>query len=81
VPTAISEVIYLRTAGEAHLAFPRTDPLRAAWLADFAYGDRFTAKEFFDRCGWVYMPQYFTPKEPSMLKPQPADPPASARAP
>jgi hypothetical protein len=74
-PAAISEVIYLRTAGQAHLAFPATDPLRAPWMTDFVYGDQFTAKEFFDRCGWRFMPQYFTQQKPGMFEQPPAAPP------
>jgi hypothetical protein len=71
-PGAISEMVYLRTAGAAHFVFVPVDPLRAAWMTDFVYGEQFTAKEFLDRCGWRYLPQYFTPKEPGLFEPQAA---------
>jgi hypothetical protein len=73
VPGAISEMVYLRTAGEAHFSFASWDPLRAAWMTDFAYGDQVTAKEFLDRCGWRFMPQYFTAKRPGMFESQQLD--------
>lgn len=55
-PSAISEMVYLRTAGQAHLAFPRGDSLHALWLTGFIYRDDFTAVEFLNRCGWDLAP-------------------------
>jgi hypothetical protein len=69
VPTAISEIVYLRTAGEAHRAFASWDPLVQEWVVDFARGDRLTAQQFFDRCGWKYLPQYFATRESFVLRP------------
>ncbi len=81
-PTAISEVIYLRTAGHAHFAYSARDPLRDPWLTDFARGDQFTAAEFLERCGWRFLPQYFIVREPEALKPVvPDTSPAASPAP
>jgi hypothetical protein len=68
-PTAISEAVYLRTAGRFHQQFVSMDPMRAGRPSDFSWTDRVTAVQFFDLGEWKYRPQYFTVQQPSVIRP------------
>jgi hypothetical protein len=68
LPGAVSETVYLQTAARAHRAFPVTDPLRAPWMVEFGTTDQVTAVDYFNFCGWKFLPQYFTARRPAMLR-------------
>lgn len=69
VPTALSEVRYVETAGAAYHALPVTDSLRARWVMTFATRTDYTAAEFLGICGWQFEPQYFSKELPRLSKP------------
>lgn len=68
LPSAVSEAVYQRQGGTAHLAFPRSDPLGARWMKTFAVRNDYTASEFFEICGWEYVQQYFSIQKPRLVK-------------
>ena len=60
LPTAISEIFYHIEDGRAHKLADRRDPLIIGWYKTFAQSPDIGVSEFFDICGWHYLPQYFT---------------------
>ena len=66
LPTAATEVSFHATRGQAHLALPQRDPQRQIWTYTFADHDRYSAREFFDRCGWRFRSQYFSDSAPPL---------------
>ncbi|HEY1090663.1 MAG TPA: hypothetical protein VGE47_06200, partial [Burkholderiaceae bacterium] len=67
LPSVVSEVTYLRQGAAAHQAYAKPDPLSAPWMRLVARERRYTAAQFFDLCGWQYLPQYFAPHRPVVL--------------
>lgn len=69
LPTTVSEIVYLRTAGRAHSAIIETaDPLRLRWMRTFATRTDYSIDELFNTCGWQYLNQYFANRRPWMLR-------------
>lgn len=58
--TAIGEAVFLGQAGHAHRALPEGDPLHERLYTTFVHSDRVSLEQFFDTCGWEYVPQYFS---------------------
>jgi hypothetical protein len=68
-PAAVSEAIYIRTGARAHAAFDSRDPLGEEWIrAGAATKTTYSVREFFELCGWGYLPQYFSKEQPRMLR-------------
>lgn len=68
-PAAVSEAIYIRTGARAHAAFDSRDPLGAEWIrAGAATKTTYSVQEFFELCGWGYLPQYFSKEQPRLLR-------------
>jgi hypothetical protein len=59
--TTLGEVAFLVTHGEAHRALSPEDPLNRKSTTIFALSERIDVHEFFEICGWHYLPQYFEP--------------------
>lgn len=57
--TSINEAVYQRQAGAAHAGQAESDALHKPYLLGFAYESQISVKEFFDTCGWGFLPQYF----------------------
>ena len=68
LPTTVGEVSYHLSHGQAHAAMPPGDPLGASWYSTFATTHQVTMREFFEVCGWRWLPQYFTPTKPPTLR-------------
>lgn len=68
LPTAMSEVVYQITDGSAHSRLDHKDPLTQGWFKTFAQSPQINVNEFFDICGWHYLPQYFTYQTPAGIK-------------
>jgi hypothetical protein len=64
VPTAASEAVYHFEDGSAHTRIRRGDPLSKKWYRAFAASTHIDAQQFFEICGWNYLPQYFTHRTP-----------------
>lgn len=67
-PTAVSEAIYIRTGGLAHAAFDSRDPLGKKWIRTAATRTTYDVHEFFEICGWEFLPQYFSRERPHLLR-------------
>ncbi|MDP9965969.1 hypothetical protein J2W37_003696 [Variovorax paradoxus] len=67
-PAAVSEAIYIRTGGRAHAAFDANDPLGQKWTHTAATKTTYSVQEFFELCGWEYLPQYFSKAQPRLLR-------------
>jgi hypothetical protein len=68
LPTTISEVAFHLSGGSAHRRLGDRDPLNRPWYTTFAETSDITAKQFFEICGWRFYPQYFTPKQPRIVR-------------
>lgn len=68
LPTAISEVAFHVSGGSAHRRLDDHDPLKRPWYTTFADSHDVTAKQFFEICGWRFYPQYFTAKQPRIVR-------------
>jgi len=60
VPTVTSEVAYHVQRGAAYQRLAPDDPMDEPWVKVFAKGEQIGLQEFFDTCGWRYVPQYFS---------------------
>ncbi|BEP59452.1 hypothetical protein GmRootV213_00060 [Variovorax sp. V213] len=68
-PAAVSEAIYIRTGARAHEAFDSRDPLGEKWIRTAAAAKKpYSVQEFFELCGWGYLPQYFSKGQPWPLR-------------
>ena len=70
IPTAISEAVYVRESGHAHVAIAdESDPLYGKpWVRTFTQRTDYSAKAFLDISGWRFLNQYFTPVKPAILR-------------
>ncbi len=59
-PTAWGEASFHLEGGARHRALPPSDPLATRAYTVWATRTTYSAKEFFDICGWNWRPQYFT---------------------
>jgi len=62
--TAIGEVGFHANAGADHRRLPVNDYLRAKPFSDYAEKSSYGIREFLDRCGWEFQPQYFSNSKP-----------------
>lgn len=67
-PAAVSEALYVRTGARAHLALGPNDPLGQKWIRTVATKTTYSAQEFFELCGWEFLPQYFSKRKPRLLR-------------
>ena len=59
-PTAWGEATFHFEGGSRHRTLPPSDPLSSPSYTVWATRTTYSAKEFFDICGWKWRPQYFT---------------------
>jgi hypothetical protein len=63
-PTVWGEASFHVEAGSRHAALPARDPLRAPSYTVWAQRTTYSAREFFEICGWQWYPQYFATTTP-----------------
>jgi len=68
LPTTLSEVVYHASNGAGQKIVDQSKPLRERWASHFSRNGEIHAADFFDECGWDYVPQYFTSSKPRILK-------------
>ncbi|TJZ77403.1 hypothetical protein [Chitiniphilus eburneus] len=68
LPTSINEIGYFINSGNSHRRLPQFDPLSEQAAALFATDTRYSAADFFQICGWKFLPQYFITEKPRLLK-------------
>lgn len=59
LPTSLNEALYHLNGGAAHRALPIDDVMRNPSRVAFSERSEVSVPEFFDACGWRYLPQYF----------------------
>jgi hypothetical protein len=64
-PTVWGEASFHWENGARHKALPASDPLAAPFYTVWAKRTNYTAQEFFETCGWIWLRQYFTSSPPS----------------
>lgn len=68
VPTVGSEIAYHVQRGAAYQRLAPEDPMDEPWARVFATGEQIGLQEFFDTCGWRYVPQYFSSDPARVLR-------------
>ncbi|MCE4555518.1 hypothetical protein [Pelomonas cellulosilytica] len=63
-PTTWGEIGFHVEGGARHRALPARDPMAAPYYTVWATRTTYTAQEFFEICGWMWRPQYFTTTPP-----------------
>lgn len=67
-PTVASEVAYHVQQGSAYRRLAPDDTMDEPWVKVFATGEQIGLQEFFDTCGWRYVPQYFSSTPARVLR-------------
>lgn len=68
IPGAVSEAIYIHTGARMHTAFDLHDPLGQKWMRTVATKVTYNVQEFFETCGWEFLPQYFSKEQPHLTR-------------
>ncbi|MET3465540.1 hypothetical protein [Variovorax atrisoli] len=68
IPSAASEAVYIHTGAKAHTIFDSHDPLGQKWLRTVATRETYNVQEFFETCGWDFLPQYFSKEKPHLTR-------------